>query len=371
MAYGEMCLGTVEGGRKPPEFDERISHFLRQMKSETDVAPILEAGIATRVGESWSLVWGSTAREQIPHFFDLASITKAHFAVCVSQLVKQGVLDFSTPLQDILPEVRGTHAGTQVVEALLSHRAGLLPHLELFRDSWGGIPVRMNQLLLRTARAKTPGTIGEPFPPLYSDLGYILVGFALERVLSQALDVTLRDALLVPWKLGSGSARALRKVHPSFLKLVAPTEIQAPRGGLLVGQVHDDNAWALRGSGLCGHAGLFGTVGDVLSFGARLLDGSTGRLGAENEALLHPLLKRRPGGTLRMGFDGVGTQSSMAGNGASLETFGHLGFTGTSFWCDPERNRVTVLLSNRVYPTRDNPKIRVVRPKIHDFLWTY
>jgi CubicO group peptidase (beta-lactamase class C family) len=78
----------------------------------------------------------------------------------------------------------------------------------------------------------------------------------------------------------------------------------------------------------------------------------------------------RPGGTLRMGFDGIVGTQSLAGQEAGHRTFGHLGFTGTSLWCDPDRDRVTVLLSNRVSPTRQNPRIALVRPKIHDFLWS-
>lgn len=370
VAEEETGGEAVEEGRRRPLVDPRICRFLSEVQSETDVAPILEAGVATRCGESWDLRWGSTGCDSIPHFFDLASITKAHFAVCVSKLVRCGVLDWMTTLQEILPEVHDTHAGSQTVEALLSHRAGLLAHLELFRNSWAGAPVRVNELLLRAACAKAQESDDAAFSPVYSDLGYILVGFAIERLKAQALDSTLRETLLTPWDLGSGSARSLMRAHPSFHRRVIPTEIQLPRGGLLRGEVHDDNAWALRGTGLCGHAGLFGTVVDVLRFGTHLLDGVNGRSGDENEALLRPLLKKRVGGTLRMGFDGVAGSASMAGNNAGAETFGHLGFTGTSLFCDPECDRVTVLLCNRVHPGRDNAKIRLVRPKIHDFLWT-
>lgn len=370
MAGEDISAETAEAGLKPPVPDQRISHFLRHVDAETAVAPRLEAGVALRRGESWELFWGSAGPEPVQHFFDLASITKSHFAVCVSRLVAQGHLDWTSPLQEILPEVRNTHAGTQTIEALLSHRAGLRPHVELFRDSWEGSPVRVNELLRRAACAKAEKSAATVFRPIYSDLGYILVGFAVEHLQGQNLDLTLQKTLLTPWQLGSGSARRLTRIHPTFPVLAAPTEIQPPRGGLLRGEVHDDNAWALRGYGMCGHAGLFGRVGDVLRFGTHLLDGAAGRLGADKEALLAPLLKRRPGGTLRMGFDSVDGPGSMAGNNAGPDTFGHLGFTGTSFWCDPTRDRVTVLLSNRVYPKRDNPRIRLVRPKIHDFLWT-
>lgn len=361
---------SVEAGSQKWELDERICRFLREVQAETSVAPLLQAGVAVRRGGSWERSWGSTASGDEPLFFDLASITKAHFAVLVAKLVRQGALRFSTTLQELLPEVRGTHGGSQTIEALLSHRSGLKAHLELFRPSFWGEPIRIDQLLAQAALAKASHVSTAPYPPIYSDLGYILLGFAVERVLGPALDHTLHSTLLDPWGLESGSVRSLRKRYVDFDQRVAPTEIQPPRGGLLKGQVHDDNAWALSGTGLCGHAGLFGKVDDVLTFGTRLLDTLAGRTSGDDPRDLLPLVQKRPQGTLRMGFDGVSGQSSAAGQNAGPQTFGHLGFTGTSFWCDPGQDRVTVLLSNRVYPHRDNPKIRLVRPKIHDFLWT-
>lgn len=370
MGVLEAEGGTAQRSALSGARDERISRFLLEVQAETSVAPVLQAGVAFRRRGTWEFSWGSTMADGGPLFFDLASITKAHFAVSVAELVHQGSFSFSTPLHELLPEVRGTHGGSQTIEALLSHRSGLKAHLELFRPSFHGAPVRLDELIARAAGAKADGVGSAPYAPIYSDLGYILVGFAVERLLGQQLDHTLKGTLLDPWGLKSGSVRSLRKRHPDFNERVAPTEIQPKRGGLLKGQVHDDNAWALRGAGLCGHAGLFGRVDDVLGFGVHLLDGLAGRTQGVDPGSLFPLVQKRPQGTLRMGFDGILGKSSSAGQDAGPETFGHLGFTGTSLWCDPERDRVTVLLSNRVYPHRDNPKIRLVRPKIHDFLWT-
>ncbi len=157
-----------------------------------------------------------------------------------------------------------------------------------------------------------------------------------------------------------------------FLRRVPPTETVAFRGGVIRGTVHDDNAWALSGHGLSGHAGLFGSVQGVLGLGQAVLDALAGR----NDAWLRtgdiaPLVVERPGGSLRAGFDGKSGTGSAAGALASPETFGHLGFTGTSLWCDPAAERVSVLLTNRVCPSRDNAQIRTVRPKVHDALWRH
>jgi CubicO group peptidase (beta-lactamase class C family) len=80
------------------------------------------------------------------------------------------------------------------------------------------------------------------------------------------------------------------------------------------------------------------------------------------------LLSERPGSTLRAGFDGKSCGLSVVGERLGAATFGHLGFTGTSFWCDPEAETVVVLLTNRVCPSRENPSIAALRPRVHDLL---
>src|SRR6185369_3089891 len=125
----------------------------------------------------------------------------------------------------------------------------------------------------------------------------------------------------------------------------------------------------LSGHGASGHAGLFGNVYDVLGFGAALLEALAGRSAWLSREALWTLVKPRPGGSLRAGFDGKSEGVSSAGALSGPETFGHLGFTGTSLWCDPGAGVASVLLTNRVCPTRDNPRIRAARPLVHDALF--
>ena len=149
-----------------------------------------------------------------------------------------------------------------------------------------------------------------------------------------------------------------------------PTETVPFRGGELRGVVHDENAWALSGHALSGHAGLFGTALAVARFGAALLDAWHGRSEVWLDAKgLAALLQERPGGTLRAGFDGKSADQSSAGTQAGPRSFGHLGFTGTSLWCDPDADQALVLLTNRVCPTRNNPRIRAARPVVNDALF--
>ena len=148
----------------------------------------------------------------------------------------------------------------------------------------------------------------------------------------------------------------------------APTEEVPWRGGVVRGRVHDENAWALTGLGGSGHAGMFGTLGAVLAFGCAVLDGLDGR-GPFADADVRELTRERPFGSLRAGFDGKSEEGSSAGASFGPRAFGHLGFTGTSLWIEPDAGVVVVLLTNRVHPTRDNVAIRGARPGAHEALF--
>jgi CubicO group peptidase (beta-lactamase class C family) len=179
-------------------------------------------------------------------------------------------------------------------------------------------------------------------------------------------------ALEVATPLGSslGSARLLRARDPSFDDRVAPTEIVPFRGGLVRGAVHDENAWAFAKDGTAGHAGFFGTASDVARLGVAVLDALADRrpdwLGSKD---LQPLVRVRSGGSLRAGFDGRSGDAPSSGRHLGPRTFGHLGFTGTSIWIDPEAEFVGVVLSNRVFPTRTSLTIRQARPAAYDAMF--
>src|SRR5690606_2078868 len=148
------------------------------------------------------------------------------------------------------------------------------------------------------------------------------------------------------------------------------TEIQPARGGLLSGVAHDDNAWALSGLGCAGHAGLFGTPESLVRLGLLLTEGATER--GPFEALVPQLLAESSQG-LGMGVMFASGPDSQAGQLRGPRVFGHLGFTGTSLWCDPDRGVAAVLLTNRVYPRRNprptQPGIVRARRAVHDQLW--
>jgi len=148
---------------------------------------------------------------------------------------------------------------------------------------------------------------------------------------------------------------------------IAPTEIDPWRGRLVHGEVHDENTFGL--GGVAPHAGLFATARSLGAFAQMMLNG--GAYGGRR--LLNPatvaLFTRRanlvPGSSRALGWD-TPSQPSAAGRFFSASSYGHTGFTGTSLWIDPERELFAILLTNRVHPTRDNPKIFELRPAFHD-----
>lgn len=282
-------------------------------------------------------------------------------------------------LATILPSAVGTPTEAATLELLLAHRAGLEANLFLFRPLLEKKKVVLEQALAEAARARRPDARGplppEGFLPLYSDLGYILVGEALARELNvrdagEAIARRVVEPLGLSEELGSARALGALGKRARFEERVVPTEVVDWRGGEVRGRVHDENAFALRGDGACGHAGMFGTVNAVLAFGVAVLDAverGRGPLAVDDD--LDWLVRPRHGGTLRAGFDGKSDGGSMAGTHAGPRTFGHLGFTGTSLWIDPDAEAVVVLLTNRVHPTRDNMAIRAARPVAHDALF--
>ena len=338
---------------------------------EANVAPRAAVGFAKYFEGRWEIAVGGGTTS----IFDLASLTKPMTAVAFAR----SGLDPRAPLAEYLPELASTPSGPLPVELFFAHRAGLAAHLPLFvpllgltgldGDPPGGALGRIDtaDALRIAAGARRDDAEGDPpaegFSPVYSDLGYILAGAAMARALGVADAGAAIDAWVVgPLGLGAelGTARDLAARAVDVAGRAAPTEIVPWRGGAVVGQVHDENAWALTGLGGSGHAGIFGTIGAVVEFARDVAERASG---------LEWLLRERPGGTLRAGFDGKSASGSSAGERMGAGAFGHLGFTGTSFWIDRGAGIAVALLTNRVHPTRENVRIRDVRPWAHDELF--
>jgi len=301
--------------------------------------------------------------------YDLASLTKPFVAAAALRLVQKRVVDMQQPLWRMLPELEDTPGGESSLAELLSHRAGLLAWSPLFQESEAPIGSDERKRFMLHAAATRLAVDRRGDESVYSDLGYLLAGEALARAAGLPLDLLVRREVTQPLGLESEIfyAASLGQTEREQLRAqVAPTEQCSWRGGVVRGEVHDENAHAF--GGIAGHAGLFGTASAVLRFGLAILHALEGRSTWLDRGLLRWALTPRgktPGGYL-VGWDSKSAEGSSAGDQFSDQSFGHLGFTGTSLWCDPTRRLSAVLLSNRVHPTRDNIAIRSFRPRFHD-----
>jgi CubicO group peptidase (beta-lactamase class C family) len=364
------------------------------------VAPALAAAVLRRGALAHASWHGTVPVAGAPRplapgdLFDVASLTKVlATATLAAQLVDAGALALDEPAARW---VRGfERAGKEkvTVRHLLAHASGLVgwrpwfercmadpvaraaflppperPPLAALRDAFrrGGELVR--EAVLAEPLEAEPGTRA-----VYSDAGFIALGFAIEEA-GGAPIARLAEAR-VSGPLGLSSTFFLDGLDPERVRqrsqgrAFVPTERCEHRQEVNQGAVNDDNAWAMGGA--AGHAGLFSTATEVAAIGQAWLDALRGRPSIVPAAMADEFarLDRTPGTTRALGWDtpspegsSLGTRLGRRGRGA----IGHLGFTGSSLWIDVEREVVVALLTNRVYPSRENERIRAFRPRFHD-----
>ena len=286
--------------------------------------------------------------------FDLASLTKVlATTTLVMRQVERGILSLDDPVAHHVPDWRDDGPVLVTIRDLLSHSAGLAAHVPFYRDHQGRDS--FEAAVVQTPRAYEPRT-----KSIYSDLGFMLLGFILDRIAPLA---TQFDTL----RVHMGNIQDLQFTPPVIWKArTAPTRIDPWRQRVLIGEVDDDNAWALGGT--AGHAGLFGVIGSVGEYARHVMQVLEGRTGAFTQAIAETFVARRveiPGSSRALGWDTM-LPTSSCGTRMSPRAFGHVGFTGTSLWIDPERSVYVALLTNRVHPTPENNAITTVRPALHD-----
>ena len=208
---------------------------------------------------------------------------------------------------------------------------------------------------------------------IYSDLNFMLLGEAVEQVTGVALNRFCRDKIFRPLDLRATdfidiSLVRTRRLEP-VPEMFAPTAVCPLRKRLLVGEVDDENAFAM--GGVAGHAGLFAPVKEVDRIVAELLACYAGRSDLVPQKIVAQFWSRDTavrGSTWALGWDSPSPEYSSSGHRFSPAAVGHLGFTGTSIWIEPAREIAVSMLTNRVHPRRDNQAIRDFRPKIHDLI---
>jgi CubicO group peptidase (beta-lactamase class C family) len=301
--------------------------------------------------------------------FDLASLTKVlATTTVVMDLVRTGTLRLDEHVSAFFDEWRGPDRALATVRDLLEHASGL--------------PARLLDLPPRGRRefehdiCTMPLAYAHRTRSIYSDLGFILLGFLVaDRAGASLATLFDRIAVRLPALSGSEGKPDLLTFDPppDVRRTAAPTrpEPEDPRRGrMLVGEVHDDYAAAL--GGVACHAGLFGTASAVGAFARAVLRASRGDADAPAPfapALVAEFTRRGSvlGSSRALGWDTM-LPTSSCGTRMSRDAFGHVGFTGTSLWIDPARDRYFVLLTNRAWGDGTLDDMRAARRAFHDAL---
>jgi CubicO group peptidase (beta-lactamase class C family) len=236
---------------------------------------------------------------------------------------------------------------------LLAHSSGLPAYEKLFE--FASTRHELVRAAMTTRLSADPGIRAE-----YSDIGFILLGEALERVAGRSLDDFARQEILAPLEMTWTHFNPLEEDRAG----IPPTEDdQTFRKRLIQGEVNDENAVVM--GGVSGHAGLFAPALDLARFAECMLRGGTPIL-KPSTVRLFTTREESPAGTSRaLGWDTPSYPSS-SGSRFTPSSFGHLGFTGTSLWIDPKRHLSVTLLTNRTWPHRESQAIRQIRPLVHD-----
>jgi serine-type D-Ala-D-Ala carboxypeptidase len=381
--------GTL-GGFAPPRLLRGVEH---QDRIFSYAFSILDAGIADRVFPGASvavthrgrlvalkalgrLTYDSDSLVVVPEtLFDLASLSKVVATTAVAMILyERGLLDLDAPVVGIVPEFAGADiagadfAGTGAgngdarrrgvtLRMLLAHSSGLPAYEKLF------LKVRTREQMLRavftTPLVADPGARAE-----YSDIGFMVLCEALERVAGETLDRFCQREIFGPLAMGHTTYNP----PPEARAKIPPTQDDRTfRKRIIQGEVQDENASVL--GGVAGQAGVFSTAEDLARFAHAMLSEGNPILRPETVALF-TRRETAPAGTSRaLGWD-TPSSNSQSGKYFSLQAYGHLGYTGTSLWIDPARELSVVLLTNRTWPDSSNQissqAIKRVRPKFHD-----
>jgi CubicO group peptidase (beta-lactamase class C family) len=301
--------------------------------------------------------------------FDLASLTKPlATALAVSELVRAGRVSLDTSLGQVIPAVVNTPKERISIDMLLRHTSGLPAHREFF---WA--MAKKNQPpreVLRSLIVQEPLEADPGHQEVYSDLGYMFLSWVVEILAGQRLDRFVQEKIYTPLgiedlffiDLDKPVLKKKRSGRP--LSLVS-TQTCPWRGRTLTGEVDDDNAWAA--GGIEGHAGLFGDARSIHTLCCEILTAVChGSSLVIDPNVFAAFVRKNPGQNYVAGFDTPSKSNSSAGRFFTAGSLGHLGFTGTSFWINPDSGLIVILLTNRVHPSRANQKIKIFRPLLHD-----
>jgi CubicO group peptidase (beta-lactamase class C family) len=366
-----------------------------------EAAELLDAGVREEAYAAAVLLVGrddeilcerSAGYARAASLFDIASLTKPLAAALFLVLSQEGHLSPDGIAAEVLPFTSPDPRAREIRFAhLLSHTSGLPAWLPLYEkvaaaETAEGRPLsgtaeghdRLLAEVLSLPLSRDPGAGWE-----YSDLGYMLLGRAIEVAGFRSLDRLLAEKISGPLRMRETRYLPLAAISECEAGRLIPTGWSEVRRRDKVGEVDDENAAAM--GGVAGHAGLFSTAGDLFLFAREIVRARRG----EGRVLTRPSavgmttrVARPPGCPRTLGFDTPtppdsspkgdspgNTPCSQAGERAPADAVGHLGYTGCSLWIDPAREISVILLTNRVVFGNDNRKLSALRPRIHDAVW--
>jgi CubicO group peptidase (beta-lactamase class C family) len=360
----------VAAGANDPRFAAALAELDRGTAEQAWSAAVLLAARGEEV-----VLHAASGGARPESIFDVASLTKPLTATLFQLLVQEGKLPADGVLHESVPLRFSDPAGEGIrFSHLLSHTAGLAAWRPFF-DDLRAEEMLENRRLAGTAEGHdriVRAALDFPLeaPPgartLYSDLGFIVLGRALELAAFEPLDRLLRRHVTGPLGMADTGYLPLERLPEDDAWRIVPTGWSDARELEKIGLVDDENAAAM--GGIAGHAGVFSTAPDLFRFSREIL-----RAGKGEGRLLHRAAARAMSGrvavpagcTRTLGWD-TPTPPSQAGSRFSPRAIGHLGYTGCSLWIDPDREAAVVLLTNRVVYGADNRLIRNFRPAIHD-----
>jgi beta-glucosidase-like glycosyl hydrolase/CubicO group peptidase (beta-lactamase class C family) len=295
----------------------------------------------------------------IETIYDIASVTKVVATTVVAmQLFEQNKIKLDIPVKSYLPQFHGGMKDSVTMRHLLTHSSGL----HWWVDLWNKAKTN-EEALIYIYQLPLDYAPGDSM--IYSDLGIIMVGEIMETVTGKSIDELASEMIYKPM----GMTNTMYNPQKNLLPRIAPTEFGGSMNrGQIHGEVHDENTFFL--GGVSTHAGIFTTAEDLALFAQMLINGGIYKLKRflRPETIKYWTTRQDipPGSDRALGWDTPSDKGSSAGDYFSAESFGHLGFTGTSLWIDPNRKIAIILLTNRVYPTREREGIYKVRRDFHN-----
>ncbi len=379
---GVMLRATRSGFRYPEELgidryqfekiDNAINRAIRYHATPGAQLTVLKNGQTVYERSYGFHRYAKQEPVRVSDLYDLASVTKAAAtSLAVMKLYDEGRLDLKGRVSDYLPEYKTAVPGNYRIDQLLTHHTGIQPSLpiypflndEFIKDQ----PDALHRLPLSATRwldDRTPDLLRQSLDKIeytrrpvyrYSDVNYVLLQLIVETISGKSLDEYVSDNFYRPMGL---HRLAYQPLHRFGVTQLIPTIVDRwMNRGEILGYVHDEGA-AMMG-GVAGHAGLFGNAHDLARLFQLLNDGGVFE-GTRllSEATVNLFTARGPYNYRALGFDRLaGGHGSVIAAGASENTVGHTGFTGTCVWADPDNNLVFVLLTNRVFPDPANEQL--------------